>query len=104
MAEHKSRDCLHKGVQVAGLEAARPGQIHLGDVVGDIVGLPLLSIARRLRACCRGSQTLSKVHLARRDFSTGLPLSIWSAAGSSFTCFASSRQVSRSEEHTSELQ
>ena len=39
-AEHKSRDCLRKGVQVAGLEAARIGQIHLGDVVE----LPLLSI------------------------------------------------------------
>jgi hypothetical protein len=36
---------------VAGLEAARLGQIRLGDVVG----LPLFNIGRRWRACCRGS-------------------------------------------------
>ena len=54
------------------------------------------AFARRWRACCRTSQNLSEAHLARRDFSTVPPLSIWSAAGSSFTCFASSRQVSRS--------
>ena len=36
---------------MAGLEAARLGQIRLGDVVG----LPLFNIGRRWRACCRGS-------------------------------------------------
>ena len=41
-------------------------------------------------------QTLSAIHLAWRDFSTVPPLSFWSPPGSSFTCFAISRQVSNS--------
>ena len=54
-AEGKCRCDPRTDVQAAALEAARLGQIHLGDDVG----LPLLIIARRWRACCRGSLMLA---------------------------------------------
>jgi hypothetical protein len=45
-AEHKSRDCLRKEVQAAGLQAVRLGRIRLDDL-GDVVGLPLSNIRRK---------------------------------------------------------